>query len=69
LKVTPILNSLKSNETTMTAYFPNGTWVNIYDPTEIITGGKNVTLKTTNEHTNVHLMPGKMFAFQDNDDM
>ena len=36
LKVTPILKSLLSNETTMTAYFPNGTWVNLYDPSEII---------------------------------
>ena len=45
LKVTPILKALGVNDTTMEAYFPAGTWVNINDGT-FFNGSQNVNLST-----------------------
>jgi alpha-glucosidase (family GH31 glycosyl hydrolase) len=66
LKVTPILKSLGENETTMEAYFPAGTWVNINDGT-YFAGNKSVNLSTTGS-LNVHMKPGSIVSFQDNSD-
>ncbi len=68
LKITPILRELNETETTMTAYFPNGTWVNIYNPTDIIQGPKTANLSTTGLRTHTHLKSGSLIAFQDNND-
>src|SRR5690348_344076 len=38
LKVTPVLKKLADNETTIESYFPNGTWVDLNNPSTIIKG-------------------------------
>jgi hypothetical protein len=68
-KVTPILNKLGENETTISAYFPNGTWVDINNPANIITGNGTFNLSTTGQSPIVHLRPGAIATFQNNSDM
>jgi alpha-glucosidase (family GH31 glycosyl hydrolase) len=57
LKVSPILE--QGVTTTYESYFPNGTWVNMADYSEIIEGGKKATLTARNT-VNVHLRPGSI---------
>ena len=63
IKVAPILTPGIADS--YPVYFPHGTWVNLADYSEIITGPvtKNITTKLT---VNAHLRPGSLIPFQDN---
>jgi hypothetical protein len=68
LKVTP--NLLEDQDQYVDSYFPmaNGLWVSLVNLRESLEGGKTHRLDTTGASTNVHLMPGKVIAFQNNSD-
>ena len=66
LKVTP--NLVNSTQQWIPAYFPdgNGKWVNLNNLREALNGSHTYQLDTTGYSTPVHLMPGKIIAFQNN---
>ena len=67
LKVTPIMQHLEQDQKTLEAYFPNGTWVNLANPKEVIdttqTGGSMFNISTEQLTVNVHLKSGSMIPF------
>lgn len=65
LLVTPILEP--NVRDTFSTYFPSGRWVSLADLSQVVIGGKNVTLKDQST-VHVHLRPGTLTAFQNNSD-
>lgn len=63
MKVTPILKEMKDTETTFSAYFPQGKWVDLNKPSNVIIGGNNTDLSATQESVHVHVKEGSLFAF------
>ena len=63
IKVAPIL--VPNITDTYPVYFPNGTWVNLADYSEIVKG-PGYTNITAKKKVNAHLRPGSMIPFQDN---
>jgi len=70
LKVSPIMNATGA-ETTFQSYFPvvNGSWVNMADWSEIVTGTDDLVTLQVRDTVNVHLAPGALIPFQNNTDM
>ena len=69
LLVSPIMNATNGAQT-FSAYFPKGSWVNMADWSEVISGKDDyVTTLKVRDTVNVHLAPGAMIPFQSNKDM
>jgi hypothetical protein len=68
VKVSPLLQS-KQDGDTYTSYFPQGIWVDLYNPGNIITspaGGVNATLPVTAAATNIHQKSGTILPWLNN---
>jgi len=55
--------------TTFSAYFPKGNWVNMADWTEVIKGADDYQTLKVRDTVNVHLAPGALIPYQNNQDM
>jgi alpha-glucosidase (family GH31 glycosyl hydrolase) len=64
VKVSPVLSNLKNGDQ-YSSYFPDGRWVSIYDPSQIIDskGGKSVSLTADSASVNIHQKSGTVLPF------
>jgi alpha-glucosidase (family GH31 glycosyl hydrolase) len=67
LLVSPIVNDTKG-AATFKAYIPaaNGSWVNMADWTEVVSGTNDVADLKVRDTVNVHIAPGSIIPFQNN---
>lgn len=67
VKVSPLLGNKKDGET-FTSYFPQGVWVNLYQPSQIINAfqGINFTLNVDSTQTNIHQKSGTIIPYLNN---
>lgn len=60
--VSPVL---AANTSSVVAYFPKGTWYNLFDWSKIISTGENVTLHAPWDTINVHVHEGAIIPLQE----
>ena len=60
--VSPVITA---NATTVHAYFPKGTWYNMFDYSTIVSKGENLTLQAPWDVINVHVHEGAIIPMQE----
>lgn len=61
IMVSPVI---VANATEVEAYFPEGTWYNMYDHSQVVSKGENVTLQAPWDTINVHVHAGAIIPMQ-----
>jgi alpha-D-xyloside xylohydrolase len=60
--VSPVVTA---NTTSIEAYFPKGTWYNMFDWSKVVSKGENFTLAAPWDTINVHVREGSIITLQD----
>lgn len=60
--VSPVVTA---NTTSIEAYFPKGTWYNMFDWSKVVSNGENFTLDAPWDTINVHVHEGSIITLQD----
>jgi alpha-D-xyloside xylohydrolase len=60
--VSPVITE---NTTTVDAYFPKGTWYDMFDHSQIVSQGENLTLQAPWDVINVHVHEGAIIPMQE----
>ncbi|KAG0620155.1 hypothetical protein M758_4G193600 [Ceratodon purpureus] len=60
--VSPVVTA---NTTSIEAYFPKGTWYNMFDWSKVVSKGENFTLDAPWDSINVHVHEGSIITLQD----
>ena len=63
LLVSPVMSQLPAGTTDFKAYFPQGSWVNMNDWSDIVQGKDDVVTLKVRDTVNVHLAPGAVIPF------